>query len=489
MPTLSGTTGLRAAQDCITLSLVPTAAGDGAAAAINERSKEKAINLACEVHKRTVHALLVKANAEITTLTVSPDGVLDFKAARRSSSKNGRSGVFKWRVVASFAVHIEKALKDQYIVTADELRTYELDVDASAYPGTVISQLQAQSGLTAVLKTKFGRVEIETYMFDMSAEQGQLFSERGYVAELGPYGKVQFRMAEMKLSIEHVYAYGITGIGSAQLDLQPEFARATACSTDLVHIAGIPGAKRGMGTMVDISYPFSASNYDAVCKLIAIGEFQLINPRTGTALEITLAESPIEMQKKLGIQLLNKPRTEDTSSDDDEEVQTLMAITGARCMLVPAIDWRWRREAAAVATARAARLAEAARCLERTAGGDTRSTGGRGCDTIGSAGALLGMAAAPLVSLFGTAALRVAFDGSIYGLPSSHSMPLPLPLRQFEPDAADQSTGHGGPGGPAGDEAGGAGDADAAARWWEERGMQRAPPRWAQRARSGRHGK
>ena len=45
-----------------------------------------------------------------------------------------------------------------------------------------------------------------------------------------------------------------------------------------------------MGILVDIACPFSVQNYDAVYRLLAISDFQLINPRTGTTLEITLAE-------------------------------------------------------------------------------------------------------------------------------------------------------------------------------------------------------
>lgn len=119
--------------------MVPTATSDSAAAVINEKSKEKAINLACEAHKRTAHALLIADNPQIGTDTVSSGGILDHKAARRSSSKNGRSGVFKWRVITHFAAHISKALAGHYIITTDTTRTYELDVDAAAYPGTVIS--------------------------------------------------------------------------------------------------------------------------------------------------------------------------------------------------------------------------------------------------------------------------------------------------------------------------------------------------------------
>ena len=493
LPTLSGSTGLRAVENCITVAMVPLCCGDAAAAVLNEKSKLRAINEANEVMKNVVHGLLKKANAQIDIYTISPKRAVDVKVARRSSSKNGRSGIFKIRVLAGFEVHLAKALEGHILCELDTVRAYELDVDAAAYPSSVVQELYTQAGVRSTLKMAFGRSEMETYMFEMTEEQAELFAGRGYVAELGRYGKVQFRLAEIKLTQEHCWAYGVTGVGSAQLDLQPEFARATACSTDLVNISGVPSAKRGMGVLVDIAYPFSVENYDAVCRLLAIGEFQLVNPRTGTTLEITLAESPIEMQKKLGVQLVNTFREEEDSSDE-EEAQSLAAISGARCLLVPAADWRWRREAAAAATMRGERLAAAARRSESLAAASDPHTGWRGHTVAGLAGGSPGGADTASLTLSSgfTSGFLLVSPGSTPGFLNSLTTALPLHLPQDEPELHGGGTGPGSDGGPsasAADGADAAGPVAAAAMWWEERGMQRAPPRWAQRARSGRHGK
>ena len=56
------------------------------------------------------------------------------------------------------------------------------------------------------------------------------------------------------------------------------------------------------------------------------------------------------------------------------------------CLLVPRADWHWRREAVALAAARAKQLAEASRRLEDAGGQAAELAGGRESSTIGPAG-------------------------------------------------------------------------------------------------------
>ena len=79
---------------------------------LNEKSKLKAINEANELQlvKNVVHNRLKHVNPQIDIYTISPKRIVDVKVARRSASKNGRSGVYKIRVVKGFEVHLGKAL-------------------------------------------------------------------------------------------------------------------------------------------------------------------------------------------------------------------------------------------------------------------------------------------------------------------------------------------------------------------------------------------
>ena len=141
LPTLAGTTGLRVVQDCTTVALVPLSCGNAAAAVINEKSKRKSINEAAEVMKNVVHQLIQAYDSQIDIYTMSPARIVDLKASRRIGSKNESSGIFKLRVLAGFESHLAKALTAHILCELDTVRTYELDVDAEAYPGSVIQEL------------------------------------------------------------------------------------------------------------------------------------------------------------------------------------------------------------------------------------------------------------------------------------------------------------------------------------------------------------
>ena len=102
LPTLSGSTGLRAVENCTTVAMVPLCCGDAAAAVLNEKSKLKAINEANELMKNVVHGLLQKANTQIDIYTISPKRVVDVKdkVARESELIPAQWGLWAARPLA-----------------------------------------------------------------------------------------------------------------------------------------------------------------------------------------------------------------------------------------------------------------------------------------------------------------------------------------------------------------------------------------------------
>lgn len=55
-----------------------------------------------------------------------------------------------------------------------------------------------------------------------------------------------------------------------------------------------------------LKYPYTSSNYDTVAELLDIGKFALANPNKPklAPLEITLAPTPLELQKALGFRVM-----------------------------------------------------------------------------------------------------------------------------------------------------------------------------------------
>ena len=57
---------------------------------------------------------------------------------------------------------------------------------------------------------------------------------------------------EQRMTFETIYAYGFSGVASAQAEGKQPFADALACPSDLVRITGVNEIKAGVGTIVAI---------------------------------------------------------------------------------------------------------------------------------------------------------------------------------------------------------------------------------------------
>ena len=183
----------------------------------------------------------------------------------------------------------------------------------------------------------------------------------------------------------------MTGKGSAEDLLLPEFASSINVSKDLVSVFDCPEVDKSVAVVTAIKYPYSRQTYDMVDKLLSVERFKLHNPNNpgSKPLEITIASTILELQAITGLSLIrarkvigadepSKPaldfRVEATAAAAAKGAPTPPRATtetgglqgcrvqGAGCRLVPAWLWELRegviREAAEVARRR---VGEAAR--------------------------------------------------------------------------------------------------------------------------------
>ena len=157
------------------------------------------------------------------------------------------------------------------------------------------------------------------YSVNVDLLQQTAITKRGYLVQLGNHGKYQMLPIEQRITFETIYVYGFSGVGSAQDTGKQPFADALACPSDMVRVTGVNEIRAGARTVVAIKYPYSKANYKAAAKVLDQGYFKLRHPTVRTfVMEITVAISPIELQKMLNVRLVNGA-AEDSSDDDDEE--------------------------------------------------------------------------------------------------------------------------------------------------------------------------
>ena len=174
------------------------------------------------------------------------------------------------------------------------------------YPGAVIEQIAIQNkGLSASFRRDFS-VGKNVFVYSVAADLQQQvdITNRGYLVQLGNLGQFQMLPIERRITFETIYAYGFSGVGSAQDTGKQPFADALACPSDMVRITGVNEIRAGAGTVIAIKYPYSRANYEAAAKVLDQGYFKLRHPTVQSfVMEITVAISPIELQKMLNVKL------------------------------------------------------------------------------------------------------------------------------------------------------------------------------------------
>jgi len=128
--------------------------------------------------------------------------------------------------------------------------------------------------------------------------------------------------------METFFAFGTTGVKSAQYMLQEPLAKAVQVSKDLFMFRNTQVARRGCGTLVAISVPFTQKNFTRMMKLLRTQQFKVVNPDDPEQfLEITLAPTPVEMEKILAFRLLAAP--EEAEEELPKAAMELRIVEGA----------------------------------------------------------------------------------------------------------------------------------------------------------------
>ena len=295
-----------------TLHLVPmrsTEAGEFAWDEVTSVAKvqERVAGLA-----RYIDAILRSRPGDNLTLAkVSPNGNVDLQALRAAAEKNKSRGIAALRVATFFGKHVEKMLEAGGIMIApqdlDEL-SCETSVATGLYPGSVMEQIYIQNeGLRSAFKYD-NDAKMNCYQFEPTVEQRRAIARRGYLVKLGSEGTFDMRAISGQVSTETFLVYGTTGLGSAKLLAQPALSKRLRLSQDLVRVSGFNGARRGAGFIALITVPFSKKNLEAMHRMFQVGSFSLGNPDVpGYLMEITVAPTPVELEKILAFRLLNAP--------------------------------------------------------------------------------------------------------------------------------------------------------------------------------------
>lgn len=174
--------------------------------------------------------------------------------------------------------------------------------------------------MNAIPRKEFAYRKSMIYKFQVSsaAQEAKISKMVGII--LGKLGTFAVKPSSAKKTVEHIFAYGPTGLGSARLDLAPAVARATESSFDEILSAEAVAVRKHF-IVIDITYIFSPERYDCVCRLFTQGRFKLYNPRVkgSKPLEIVLAPTLVELSHLVGTRMLKEMSITDGDSDGEEE--------------------------------------------------------------------------------------------------------------------------------------------------------------------------
>ena len=340
LPEFGDVTGLEAVEAGMSIFITPLRSGKFAAAYFDEATRAATIAGKAQALIGGINGLIEATMPGFDFNTVSVGGRVELAALRLSEPfKNGRCGVYKVRVLEACANAVIKVLQAEAVVTAafGTEWTHETIIPDDYYPGAVIEQVSVQNkGLAAAFKRDLSvGKNVFVYQVELtSAAQLAIIEKRGYLVQLGSHGKFAMRAIERRVSFETIYAYGCSGVASAKDVLAGPISAALAVPADMMRVSGVNSTVPGMGTVVAIKYPYSKANYDAAAKLLDQGQFKLRHPTIKSfVIEITLAITPIELQKRLAIRLMRD--IESSESEDEEEPLDLRIKEGEMWVLEP----------------------------------------------------------------------------------------------------------------------------------------------------------
>lgn len=144
------------------------------------------------------------------------------------------------RVLEAAAEGVGKALAPDCAVTYAYGATYshQVIVPDNFYPGAVMEQIAIQNnGLAASFRRDFSiGKNAYVYSVDLDLARQTEITKCGYLVQLGLQGKFRMLPVEQRMTFETIYAYGFSGVASAQAEGKQPFADELACPSDLVRI-------------------------------------------------------------------------------------------------------------------------------------------------------------------------------------------------------------------------------------------------------------
>ena len=220
------------------------------------------------------------------------------------------TGTYILRIAKAYAMNFVNLFKTFASITGDGIALEEANlvvrvpVDANLHPASVIEQIFKQyRGASAkwfVDRVYSDQVSYKVYLADSLAVHAQDVG-----LNLGAGRQYLFYPLKINFTTSTYYAYGLPGPGAAELDMKPELAESLGISDDLITFSKAQGTSRA-GVVISITVPFSQTTYDAIYRLLDIGQFAVYNSRVPTAkpLEVYFAATVLELQHMTGVPLV-----------------------------------------------------------------------------------------------------------------------------------------------------------------------------------------
>jgi hypothetical protein len=228
-------TGLKAVEQGIALSFVPLRSGPAAGVHATEKT-----SLADGAKKgMKMHGMIDGAIDDINLgeglVDYVPDGCVDIRLRSARSFKANHLGIYELRVLEEHLEFIKQILVDLGCVVFESIvedlpdGVYEIVVESEVFPGSVIDQIHKQTSLHAYFKRDLAAVGDKAFIYqvvmDEDSELMDTVNDRGWLVELGKFGRYTMRQAKKKIEYESLESTGNLPEGSAEGGGEGEEAR------------------------------------------------------------------------------------------------------------------------------------------------------------------------------------------------------------------------------------------------------------------------
>ena len=254
---------------------------------------------------------------------VVPAGRSGFTACKTAGKY---TGLYSLRVDKAEANNVMAKLTSDWVVEGWPAAkpTDCVLVPVALHSAAVLERIRVQMGVNGST-TKFDRsLGRDTRVYTFTLDQaGRDRANAAGGLDCGAAGKFPIYVYELKPTTEMLYVYGATGVGSAELDVQPAIAGSLGVSEDETPITRVFDGVKASSVIVALQYPFSITTYDAVTEICSQEQFKIENPRKpgSKPLQVYVAPTLAELQAIVPVQFLKKVIT--VADEDDEEAEAV----------------------------------------------------------------------------------------------------------------------------------------------------------------------